>query len=109
MCPGGGHGEEGRSQQLIKPASEQQQRKELQERRQACHGVLTDYIQEELELLDITDEDNVVTLPGLAKMCVERFQAEQALRELQVQEDKELQEEFLVTRTVGNQEVQSRA
>ena len=108
VCPGEGHGEEKeRSQQQIKPASEQQQREVLQERWQEYHGVLTDYIQEELELLDITDEDNMVTLPGLAKMCVERFQAEQTLRELQVQEDKELQEEFLVTRTVGNEEVQS--
>lgn len=108
VCPGAGHGEEkGRSQQQIKPASAQQQREVLQERWQEYRGVLTDNIQEELELLDITDEDNMVTLPGLAKMRVERFQAEQALRELQVQEDKELHEEFLVTRTVGNQEVQS--
>ena len=99
--------EKERSQQQIKPASEQQQREVLQEKWQEYHGVLTDYIQEELELLDITDEDNMVTLPGLAKMCVERFRAEQALRELQVQEDKELQEEFLVTRPLGNQEVQS--
>ena len=107
VCPGEGHGEEVRSQQLEKPASERQQREVLQKKWQEYHGVVTDYIQEELELLDITDEDNRVTLPELAKMCVERFHAEQALRELQVQEDKELHEEFLVTRTVGSQEVQS--
>ena len=64
-------------------------------------------IKEELELLDITDEMATASLPGLATMCIERFNAEQALRELQVQEDKDMQEEFLVTLTVGNQEVQS--
>ena len=81
--------------------------KSLQDQWQEFHGVVTDYIKEELELLDITDEMATASLPGLATMCVERFNAEQALRELQVQEDKDLQEEFLVTRTVGNQEVQS--
>ena len=69
--------------------------------------MVTGYIKEELELLDITDEMATASLPGLATMCMERFNAEEALRELQVQEDKDLQEEFLVTRTVGNQEVQS--
>ena len=81
--------------------------KSLRDQWQEFHGVVTDYIKEELELLDITDEMATASLPGLATMCVERFNAEQALRELQVQEDKDLQEEFLVTRTVGNQEVQS--
>ena len=81
--------------------------KSLRDQWQEFHGVVTDYIKEELELLDITDEMATASLPGLATMCMERFNAEQALRELQVQEDKDLQEEFLVTRTVGNQEVQS--
>lgn len=108
VCPGEGHGDEqARLQEQAEPASERQRREVLQEKWQEYHGVVTDYIQEELELLDVTDEDNMATLPGLARMCVERFQAEQALRELQVQEDKELQEEFFITRTVGNQEVQS--
>ena len=73
---------------------------------QILHGHLTDYIQEELKALDVTDPTSTSVMPVLLKMCEERHEVEEALEQAHRSHEKEIQEEFLVTRTVGTAEVQ---
>ena len=46
---------------------------------QVLHGHLTDYIEDEMRLLDVTDPTTASVLPVLTKMCEERYEAEEAL------------------------------
>lgn len=73
---------------------------------QVLHGHLTDYIEDEMRLLDVTNPTTAAVLPVLTKMCEERYETEEALEQEHRGLEKEEQEEFLVTRTVGSTEVQ---
>jgi len=73
---------------------------------QVLHEHLTDYIEDEMRLLDVTNPTTAAVLPVLTKMCEERYETEEALEQEHRGLEKEEQEEFLVTRTVGSTEVQ---
>ena len=54
----------------------------------------------------MTDPTTAAVLPVLTKMCEERYETEEALEQEHRGLEREEQEEFLVTRTVGSTEVQ---
>ena len=81
---------------------------DVMERWEEYHRNITEYIQEEMQKVDVTSEEGgAYTMKVLAQMCTERFQAEEQMREVRARENEEAQqlEEFLTTRTVPAAEV----
>ena len=81
---------------------------EVMERWEEYHRNITEYIQEEMQMVDVTSEEGgAYTMKVLAQVCTERFQVEEQMREMRAQENEEAQqlEEFLTTRTVPAAEV----
>ena len=80
---------------------------EVMERWEEYHQNITEYIQEEVQKVDVTSEERGAYTMKVAQMCTERFQVEEQMREMRAQENAEAQqaEEFLTTRTVPAVEV----
>ena len=74
---------------------------------ESLHNNLSEYILEEMEKLDIGDATAQAILPVVTEVIQAKNGLELKLRRLAAEEEKEVQEQFLMTKVVGIEEVMS--